>query len=267
LLQNVSHVLHANERKERANKLGAAGVRRLPGVARQCCWWWWRRLTAAVRWCARSGWRCQTTVLPFLCSVFFFFLCFFFSPFLSPASLSLLPLFFFPFRRWLKVELLRWRWGGTAMAESRHSGCDNQCCCFPSSSQCCSSGDGEEQQWRSRWFLQQWSSSPLFCFSLSPLFLLVSYLCFPVSVFFLFSSLLCFFFFFFSPVSAACFPLFSQKFLLLCPLPVFILFFTVYSLAVAVLSVVLVVVAGGHGGERNRERSSCWEPGQKMIVS
>jgi len=30
----MSHVLHANERKERANKLGAAGVRRLPGVAR-----------------------------------------------------------------------------------------------------------------------------------------------------------------------------------------------------------------------------------------
>jgi membrane protein implicated in regulation of membrane protease activity len=61
------------------------------------------------------------------------------------------------------------------------------------------------------------------------------------------------FFFLFSPVSAACFPLFSKKFLLLCPLPVFILFFAVYSLAVAVLSVVLVVVAGGHGGERQRE--------------
>jgi hypothetical protein len=31
--------------------------------------------------------------------------------------------------------------------------------------------------------------------------------------------------------------------------------------------VVVVVVAGGRGGERNRERSSCWEPGKKMIVS
>ena len=30
------------------------------------------------------------------------------------------------------MELLRWRWGGTEMGESRHSGCDHQCCCFPS---------------------------------------------------------------------------------------------------------------------------------------
>jgi len=31
------------------------------------------------------------------------------------------------------------------------------------------------------------------------------------------------------------------------------------------LVVALVVVARDHGGERNRERSSCWEPGKKMI--
>jgi len=50
-------------------------------------------------------------------------------------------LFFFSFWWWLKVELPRWRWGGTEMAESQHSGYDNQCCCFPSSSQCCSRGE------------------------------------------------------------------------------------------------------------------------------
>jgi hypothetical protein len=198
----------------------------------------------------------------------FFFLCFFFSPFLYPASLSLLPLFFFSFLTMAQGGVAAVAMGGTAMAESRHSGCDNQCCCFPSSSQCCSSGDGEEQQWRSRWCLLQWSSSPLFCFSLSPLFRLVSYLCFPVSVFFFIQLPSLFPFFSFSPPFLQLASLFSPKnFSSSAPLPVFILFFAVYSLAVAVLSVVLVVVAGGHGGERNRERSSCWEPGQKMIVS
>jgi len=61
-----------------------------PGGGSRCCCWWWRWLTPVIRWCARSGWQVQTAVLPFLCSVFFF-MCFFFSPFLSPASLFLLP--------------------------------------------------------------------------------------------------------------------------------------------------------------------------------
>jgi len=52
------------------------------------CWrwqrWWWRNGGAGWWWpngCARSGWRCQTVVLPFLCSVFFVFL-------LLPVSVS-----------------------------------------------------------------------------------------------------------------------------------------------------------------------------------
>ena len=124
----MSHVLHANERKERVNKLGVAGVRRLPRVVRKCCWWWRRRLAAAVIRCARNGWRCQMAVLPFLCSVFFF-LCFFSFLFLSP-TLSLLPFFFFLFDD-----------------GSRWSCCD---------------GNGEEHKWRSRDTMVMTTSAAIF---------------------------------------------------------------------------------------------------------
>ena len=129
-MQNVSHALHANERKERANKLGAARVRRLLGVARKCWWWWWwwQRLAAAVRQCARSGWRCQTAVLPFLCYVFFpVFL-------LLPISVSCSYVssssFFFLFD-----DGLKW-----------------SCC----------GGDGEEQKWQSRGAIVVTTSAAVF---------------------------------------------------------------------------------------------------------
>ena len=86
------------------------------------CWrwqhWWWQNGGAGWWWpngCAHSGWRCQTAVLPFLCSVFF--LCFFSFPFLSPAPLSLLPLSF----SWKMAQggVAAGRLGGTVEAAMR----------------------------------------------------------------------------------------------------------------------------------------------------
>jgi len=87
------------------------------------CWrwqrWWWRNGGAGWWWpngCARSGWRCQTAVLPFLCSVFFF-VCFFSFLFLSPAPMSLLPLSF----SWKMAQggVAAGRLGGTVEAAMR----------------------------------------------------------------------------------------------------------------------------------------------------
>jgi len=88
-----------------------------PGGGSRCCCCWWRWLMPAIRWCARSGWRFQTAVLPFLCSVFF--LC-------VSSSLRfclLLLCFFFLFHwRWLKVGAKK-RTGGGSRRALRVLGC------------------------------------------------------------------------------------------------------------------------------------------------
>jgi len=95
-------------------------------VARQCCWW--RRLTAAVRRYARSGWRCQTAVLPFLCSVFFFVFL------LLPVSISCSSISSSSFS-FLFDDGSRWS---------------------------CRGGDGEEQKWRSRSTVVMTTSAAVF---------------------------------------------------------------------------------------------------------
>jgi len=145
---------------------------------------------------------------------------YFFSSSVTSCSSPLL--WWLPFLSFFFGGLRWWRWGGIAMAESRHRGCGDQCCCFPSSSQCYSKGrkiaaGGDDDGWATVFAAVVFLSSLLlFLFLLCFVWFFLSLLprvC-------LFSSPLCFLFFLFFPVSAACFPLLSKKFLL--PLFVFL---------------------------------------------